>query len=85
LRVSRDGHDGRTPKIRRRDVDKDKVEGKLKEWEGELTGDESREAEGEAQQDVGEAKDKVRETWEDVKDRVGREYTEHAGDDEPGK
>jgi uncharacterized protein YjbJ (UPF0337 family) len=66
-------------------VDKDKVEGKLKEWEGELTDDESREAEGKAQQDMGDAKDKARETWEDVKDRVGREYTEHTDDDEKDK
>jgi uncharacterized protein YjbJ (UPF0337 family) len=63
-------------------VDKDKVEGKLKEWEGELTDDESREAEGKAQQDWGESKDKVRETWEDVKDRVGKEYNERAGNDD---
>ena len=63
-------------------MDKDKVEGKLKEWEGELTDDESREAEGKAQQDMGDAKDKARETWEDVKDRVGREYTEHTDDDD---
>ena len=66
-------------------MDKDKVEGKLKEWEGELTDDESREAEGKAQQDMGDAKDKARETWEDVKDRVGREYTEHTDDDEKDK
>ena len=66
-------------------MDKDKVEGKLKEWEGELTDDESREAEGEAQQDWGKAKDKARETWEDAKDRVGKEYNEHAGDDGDGK
>jgi uncharacterized protein YjbJ (UPF0337 family) len=62
-------------------MDKDKVEGKAKEWEGELTDDESREAEGEAQQDLGKAKDKARETWEDVKDRAGKEYNERAGDD----
>jgi uncharacterized protein YjbJ (UPF0337 family) len=63
-------------------VDKDEVEGKLKEWEGELTDDESREAEGKAQQGWGEAKDKVRETWEDVKDRVAKEYNKRAGDDD---
>ena len=63
-------------------MDKDKIEGKLKEWEGELTDDESREAEGKAQQDWGEGKDKARETWEDAKDRVGREYTEHTDDDD---
>jgi uncharacterized protein YjbJ (UPF0337 family) len=63
-------------------VDKDRIEGKLKEVEGELTDDESREAEGKAQGDWGKAKDKARESWEDAKDRVGAEYNEHAGDDE---
>jgi uncharacterized protein YjbJ (UPF0337 family) len=63
-------------------VDKDKVEGKLKEWEGELTDDESREAEGRVQGEMGEAKDKARETWEDVKDRVGEEVNERADDGE---
>ena len=63
-------------------MDKDRIEGKLKEWEGELTDDESREAEGRAQGDWGEAKDKARDSWEDAKDRVGAEYNEHA-DDEP--
>jgi uncharacterized protein YjbJ (UPF0337 family) len=80
LRVSLGGHHGLT-ETRRSDVDKDKVEGKLKEWEGELTDDESREAEGKVQQELGEGKDKARDTWEDVKDRVGREYTEHTDDD----
>jgi uncharacterized protein YjbJ (UPF0337 family) len=62
-------------------VDKDRIEGKLKEWEGELTDDESREAEGRAQGDLGKAKDKARDSWEDAKDRVGAEYNEHADDD----
>jgi uncharacterized protein YjbJ (UPF0337 family) len=39
-------------------VDTDRVEGKVKETEGE------------AQQKWGEAKDKARDTWEDAKDKV---------------
>jgi uncharacterized protein YjbJ (UPF0337 family) len=66
-------------------VDKDKVEGKLKEMEGKLTDDESREAEGKAQQDWEDAKDKPRELWENVKDRAGREYNERSVDDEDEK
>jgi uncharacterized protein YjbJ (UPF0337 family) len=63
-------------------VDEDRIEGKLKEVEGELTDDESREAEGRAQGDWGKAKDKARDAWEDAKDRVGAEVNEHAEDDE---
>ena len=63
-------------------MDKDKVEGKLKEWEGELTDDESREAEGEAQQDWGEAKDKARETLGGREGPRGTEYKEHTDDDD---
>ena len=63
---------------------KDKVEGKLKEWEGKVTDDESREAEGKAQQDWDDAKDKPRGLWEDVKDRAGREYNERSDDDKDG-
>jgi uncharacterized protein YjbJ (UPF0337 family) len=63
-------------------VDEDRIEGKLKEVEGELTDDESREAEGRAQGDWGKAKDKARDAWEDAKDRVGAEYNEHAEDEE---
>jgi uncharacterized protein YjbJ (UPF0337 family) len=62
-------------------VDKDRIEGKLKEVEGDLTDDESREAEGKAQGDWGKAKDKARESWEDVKDRVGKEYVERTDDE----
>jgi uncharacterized protein YjbJ (UPF0337 family) len=45
---------------------RDKVEGKLKETEGELTDDTMREKQGEAQQKWGDTKDKA----EDVKDKV---------------
>jgi uncharacterized protein YjbJ (UPF0337 family) len=38
---------------------RDKIEGKLKETEGEVTNDTMREKQGEAQQKWGEAKDKV--------------------------
>ena len=38
---------------------RDKVEGKLKETEGDLTNDTMREKQGEAQQKWGDAKDKV--------------------------
>ena len=46
---------------------RDKVEGKLKETEGDLTGDTMREKQGEAQQKWGEAKDKV----DDLTDKDG--------------
>jgi uncharacterized protein YjbJ (UPF0337 family) len=52
-------------------VDKDRVEGKLKEMEGQLTDDESREAEGRVQGTFGEKKDDARGAWEKLKDRVG--------------
>lgn len=50
-------------------MDKDRVEGKLKEAGGKLTGDESLEREGEAQGAWGETKDTARDVWEDVKER----------------
>lgn len=50
-------------------MDKDRVEGKLKEAGGKLTGDDSLEREGEAQGAWGEAKDTARDVWEDVKER----------------
>ena len=46
------------------DVDKDRIEGNLKEAEGKLTGDEVREKQGQAQDTWGKAKDKA----EDVVD-----------------
>ena len=52
-------------------MEKDRIEGKAKELEGKVTGDESREAEGRAQGKVGEVKEKADDAWEDVKDKVG--------------
>ena len=46
-------------------MDRDKVEGTLKEKEGELTGDEVREKQGEAQKTWGEAKEKVDDLTDD--------------------
>ena len=46
-------------------MDSDKVEGTLKEKEGEITGDEVREKQGEAQKTWGEAKEKVDELTDD--------------------
>ena len=54
----------------------DKWEGKLKETEGALTGDEVREGQGKAESAWGEAKEKAEDLgneaerkWEDAKDR----------------
>jgi uncharacterized protein YjbJ (UPF0337 family) len=52
-------------------VDTDRVEGKLKEAEGKLTDDESREAEGRLQSEYGEKKDEARSAWEQLKDKAG--------------
>jgi uncharacterized protein YjbJ (UPF0337 family) len=71
-------------------VDSDRVEGKVKETEGEIqqkwgeatdsesdqTEGKAKETEGEIQQKWGEAKDKTRDAWEDVKDKA-----EDIGDD----
>jgi len=46
-------------------MDRDKVEGTLKEKEGELTGDEVREKQGEGQKTWGEAKEKVDDLTDD--------------------
>jgi uncharacterized protein YjbJ (UPF0337 family) len=54
----------------------DRIEGKAKEYEGKLTGDESREAEGRVQGKWGEAKDKADDLWEDAKDKVGEVVNE---------
>ena len=48
-------------------MDSDRVEGNLKEAEGKLTGDTTREQEGKAQNEVGKAKD----TAGDAKDAAG--------------
>lgn len=49
---------------------KDKLEGKAKEVEGKLTGDEVRENEGKAQHAWGDAKDKVKDAADEVRERV---------------
>jgi uncharacterized protein YjbJ (UPF0337 family) len=57
-------------------MDKDRIEGKAKKLEGQLTGDESREAEGRVQEKGAEAKDAPKRMWEDLKDKAGRAYNE---------
>ncbi len=49
-------------------MDKDRIEGNLKEAEGKLTGDEELEREGEAQDAWGKAKDSASDAWDKVKD-----------------
>jgi uncharacterized protein YjbJ (UPF0337 family) len=49
-------------------VDDDRIEGKVKEGAGKVTGDEELEREGEAQGAWGKSKDKARDAWDDVKD-----------------
>ena len=63
-------------------MDTDRIEGKAKEVEGKVTGDESREAEGRAQGTWGEIKDKADDAWEDAKDK-GEDLVDRIdGDDE---
>jgi uncharacterized protein YjbJ (UPF0337 family) len=57
-------------------MDRDRIEGKAREVEGKVTGDESREAEGRAQGKWGELKDKAEDAWEDAKDKVGEAFNE---------
>jgi uncharacterized protein YjbJ (UPF0337 family) len=61
---------------RRCSVDKDRIEGTAKKYEGKLTGDESREAEGRLQEKRSEAKGAPRRMWEDLKDKAGKAYNE---------
>jgi uncharacterized protein YjbJ (UPF0337 family) len=63
-------------------MDKERIEGKAKEYEGKLTGDESREAEGRIQGDVSKAKEKPAKMWEDLKDKAGEAYNERAEEKE---
>jgi uncharacterized protein YjbJ (UPF0337 family) len=58
-------------------METDRIEGKAKKWEGKLTGDESREAEGRLQEKKQAMKDAPRDTWEAVKDKAGRAVNEH--------
>lgn len=57
-------------------MDTDRIEGKAKKWEGKVTGDESREAEGRLQEKKADVKDVPRDTWEAVKDKAGRAVNE---------
>ena len=56
--------------------ERDKIEGKVKEGAGKLTGDKSTEVEGEAQGTWGDAQDKA----DDAKDEIGEKLDE--GSDE---
>jgi uncharacterized protein YjbJ (UPF0337 family) len=58
-------------------METDRIEGEAKKWEGKLTGDESREAEGRLQEKKQAVKDAPRDTWEAVKDKAGRAVNEH--------
>ena len=49
-------------------MDKDRIEGNLKEAEGKVTGDEELEREGESQDALGKAKDSADDAWEKTKD-----------------
>ncbi|HET7744290.1 MAG TPA: hypothetical protein VFK76_06060 [Gaiellaceae bacterium] len=57
-------------------MDKDRIEGKAKKWEGKVTGDESREAEGRVQEKGASVKDAPAKAWEGAKDKVGRAINE---------
>jgi uncharacterized protein YjbJ (UPF0337 family) len=46
-------------------VDRDRIEGNLKEAEGKLTGDKVREKQGQAQDTWGKAKDKADDVFDD--------------------
>lgn len=51
-------------------VDRDRIEGELKEQEGKLTGDEVREKQGQTQEKWGEAKDKTDDVKDEIDDRL---------------
>ena len=52
-------------------MDRDRIEGNIKEAEGKITGDEDLEREGEAQGALGKAKDSADDAWEKTKDAAG--------------
>ena len=52
-------------------MDRDKLEGQAKEWEGKLTGDELRERQGQGEEGLAEGKEKAEDLWEGAKDRMG--------------
>jgi uncharacterized protein YjbJ (UPF0337 family) len=49
-------------------VDKDRIEGNIKEAKGKVTGDEELEREGEAQDAWGKTKDSADDAWDGIKD-----------------
>jgi uncharacterized protein YjbJ (UPF0337 family) len=49
-------------------MDSDRIEGRVKEGAGKVTGDEELEREGEAQGAWGDAKDKAGDAWDKAKD-----------------
>jgi uncharacterized protein YjbJ (UPF0337 family) len=51
-------------------VDRDRIEGELKEQEGKLTGDDVREKQGQTQEKWGEAKDKTDDLKDEIDDRI---------------
>jgi uncharacterized protein YjbJ (UPF0337 family) len=57
-------------------VDENRIKGKAKKFEGKVTGDESREAEGRLQETGARAKDAPKRMWEDLKDKAGQAYNE---------
>jgi uncharacterized protein YjbJ (UPF0337 family) len=57
-------------------MDTDRIEGTAKKWEGKVTGDESREAEGRLQEKKADVKGAPHDTWEAVKDKAGRAFNE---------
>jgi uncharacterized protein YjbJ (UPF0337 family) len=52
-------------------VDRDRIEGNVKEAQGKVTGDEELEREGEAQDASGKAKDSADDAWDKTKDAAG--------------
>ncbi len=57
-------------------METDRIEGKAKELEGKITGDESREAEGRVQGKWGEAKEKASDAWEGLKDEISEVFND---------
>ena len=56
---------------------KEKITGNLKQAEGKLTGDKTRENQGKAEELLGKAKEKVTETVEKAKDLLTPDDEEH--------
>ena len=60
-------------------MDKDRIEGNLKEAEGKLTDDKVREKQGQAQDTWGKAKDKIEDTLESAKEKLDRDDDDNHG------